>query len=62
MTEDLWTTIDLPVLKALAGHEATPLAIEQVRDLVGLSQEEIPAPFKGSLSRDTSMLERQGVP
>ena len=51
MTEDLWTTIDLPVLKALAGHEATPLAIEQVRDLVGLSQEEIPAPFKGSLSQ-----------
>lgn len=42
MTEDLWTTIDLPVLKALAGHEATPLTIEQVRDLVGLSPEEIP--------------------
>jgi pyrimidine deaminase RibD-like protein len=42
MTDDLWTTIDFPVLKALSGRESTPLAVEQVHELVGLPRQQIP--------------------
>jgi pyrimidine deaminase RibD-like protein len=40
--EELWTTFDLPVLKALAGREMTPLSVEEVLAATGLPRDQVP--------------------
>src|ERR1039458_7468900 len=42
MSEDLWTTFDLPVLRALAARETTPLSVEDVVAATGLPPEQVP--------------------